>query len=106
MNPVKNVPVVVFDHKGQLFIDELLDPGAAAVSSDLPASHDAVQSSSDPINIYRRRVRLSAEMQTVFSQLGLIRKQNTEYYLLSHHLFDTENDYEHIITKKYILCKR
>ena len=62
VNPVKKVPVVVCGHEGQLFIDKLLDTGAAAVSSDLPVSHDAVQFSSDPTNIYRRRVRHSAEM--------------------------------------------
>ena len=78
MNLVKKVPVVVCDHEGQLFIDKLLDPGAAAVPSDLPASHDAVQFSSDPTNIHRRRARHSAEMQAVFSQLGLIRKQNND----------------------------
>ena len=70
VNPVKKVTVDICRHKCKLFIDELLDPGAA-VSSDLPASHDAVQSSSDLTNYYRRRAQHRAEIQAVFSQLRL-----------------------------------
>ena len=61
VNPVKKVPVDICRHKCKLFIGELSDPGAA-VSSNLPASHDAVQSASDLTNYYRRRSQHMAEI--------------------------------------------
>ena len=68
-NPIQKVSLVIAGHEGQLFIVELNNP-------DEPASGDGtVQvNPADASKLNRKRVRRSAEMQTVFSQLSALRR--------------------------------
>ena len=75
LNPVRKVPLVVCGHEGQLIIEELFDEEAS--TAETPA-HDDNNSPATPEVLNRRRSRHLSEMQAVFAQLMLIRKQNEE----------------------------
>ena len=91
-NPVQKISLVIAGHEGQLFIDELNDP-------DEPASDNAAQiRPSDASKLNRKRVRRSAEMQAVFSQLSAIRRQND---VLQNELTFTRNN---LLTKLKIIA--
>ena len=68
-NPVRKVPLVVCGHDGQLIIEELFD-------EDVATAHDENNSPATPEELNRRKSRHSSEMQAVFAQLILIRRQN------------------------------
>lgn len=86
-NPVRKVPLVVCGHEGQLIIEELFDEdatpdgvgvgGGGGGGAEAPA-HDDNNSPATPEALNRRRSRHSSEMQAVFAQLMLLRKQNEE----------------------------
>lgn len=72
VNPVRNTPLVICGHEGQLIVEELiLDP-------EEETSTDAGVSAQTPEEKNRRRSRHTSEMQSVLAQLMVIRKQNKE----------------------------
>ena len=75
LNPVCKVPLVVCGHKGQLIIEELFDEEAP--TAETPA-YDDNNSPATPEVLNRRQSRHLSDMQAVFTQLMLIRKQNEE----------------------------
>ena len=66
---------MVCGHEGQLIIKELFNEEAH--TAETPA-HDDNNSPATPEVLNRRRSRHLSEMQAVFAQLMLIRKQNEE----------------------------
>ena len=78
VNPVRKVPILVSGHEGQLIIEELFDVESQQVGVEAGTAHDEYSSPVTPEELNRRRNRHSSEMQAVFAQLMMIRKQNEE----------------------------
>ena len=78
VNPVRKVPLLISGHEGQLIIEELFDVYSETAGVEAATAHDENSSPATPEAINRRRSRHSSEMQAVFAQLMLIRKQNEE----------------------------
>ena len=78
VNPVRKVPLLIAGHEGQLIIEELFDVESEQAGVEAGTAHDENSSPATPEAINRRRNRHSSEMQAVFAQLMMIRKQNEE----------------------------